>query len=89
MYSTKHTLRRRQIRAFNDRRIYTGKRAPAYYRNLALKNIAHFRNTFKRRMKFRKARRAPYHQVQRHATWRPKRTRRQRGFKPFQVKYNY
>merc|ERR1712070_220113 len=40
-------------------------------------------------MKFRKARRAPYHQVQRHATWRPKRTRRQRGFKPFQVKYNY
>ena len=38
---------------------------------------------------FRKAKRAPYHQVQRHATWRPKRTRRQRGFKPFQVKYNY
>ena len=89
MYLTRHTLRRQQIRAFNDRRIYNGKPAPTYYQKMALKNIGHFRNTFKRRMKFRKAKRAPYHQVQRHATWRPKRTRRQRGFKPFQVKYNY
>lgn len=89
MYFTKHTLRKRQIRAFNDRRIYDGKPAPTYYQKMALKNIAHFRNTFKRRMKFRKAKRAPRHQVQRHAPTRLKRTRRQRGFKPFQVKYNY
>jgi hypothetical protein len=82
-------MRRRQIKAFNDRRIYNGKPAPTYYQKMALKNIAHFRNTFKRRMKFRKVKRAPYHQKQRHAHWRPKRTRVQRGFTPFQVKFNY
>ena len=89
MYFTKHTLRKRQIRAFNDRRIYEGKPAPTYYQKMALKNIAHFRNTFKRRMAYRKAKRAPYHQRQAHAPTRRKRTRRQRSFKPFQVKYNY
>ena len=89
MYYTKNTLRKHQIRGFNDRRIYTGKPAPAYYRNLARLSIGRFAKTMKSRMAYRKAKRAPYHQVQRHATWRPKRTRRQRGFKPFRVKYNY
>ena len=89
MYYTKATLRKRQIRGFNDRRIYTGKAAPAYYQKLARLSIGRFAKTFKSRMAYRKAKRPAYHQRQAHFPFRPKRTRRQRAFTPFKVKYNY